>query len=79
MAPEKKERLVMAKELVDLFAAEGVSIGYRYARHIIKKCPQTVRGRYVKFSDAWTFWVLNPGFRPFGEGGDKGGQTFLAR
>lgn len=67
----REEKLVMAKELVDLFAAQGVEISYRYARAIIAACPQAVRGRYVLFTDAWTWWVLNPGFRPFSEKGEK--------
>lgn len=61
----------MAKELTDRFAEQGVSIGYRYARAIIAQCPRTVRGRYIKFSDAWTWWVLNPGFQPFSEKPEK--------
>ncbi len=61
----------MAKELVDRFAEQGVTIGYRYARAIVAQCPTTVRGRYIKFSDAWTWWVLNPGFQPFSEKPEK--------
>ena len=61
------ERLVMAKELADLFAEQGVEIHYRYAREIIAQCPQAVRCRYIRFSDAWTWWVLHPGFQPFAE------------
>jgi hypothetical protein len=68
---EPAEKLVMAKELVDLFKKQGVEIGYRYARAVIAACPRAVRGRYVKFSDAWTWWVLNPGFQPFSEKGEK--------
>jgi hypothetical protein len=70
-----KGKLVMAKELVDLFAQQGVFISYRYARALLARCPQTVRGRYIHFDDAWTWWVLNPGFRPFGE---KPGNSSLA-
>jgi hypothetical protein len=69
------EKLLMAKELVDHFQAQGVGISYRYARAIIAACPQTVRGRYILGSDAWTWWVLNPGFRPFSEKGDKSTMT----
>ena len=61
----------MAKELTDRFAEQGVSIGYRYARAIIAQCPRTVRGRYIKFSDAWTWWVLNPGFQPHSQKPEK--------
>lgn len=64
-APAAPERLLMAKELVDHFEAQGVTIHYRYARAIIAACPAAVRGRYILFSDAWNWWLLNPGFRPF--------------
>lgn len=67
----KPEQLVMAKELTDLFAAQGVQIGYRYARAIIAQCPAAVRGRYIRFSDAWTWWILNPGFQPFSGKSEK--------
>lgn len=73
--PEPREKLVMAKELVDLFKAQGVEIHYRYARAIVAQCPQTVRRRYIKFSDAWTWWILNPGFQPFSEKGEKSDMT----
>lgn len=67
MSPAKKEPLVMAKQLVDYFHEQGVDIHYAYARAIIRACPQSVRGRYVKPIDAWTFWVLHPEFQPFGQ------------
>jgi len=57
----------MAKELVDHFAAQGIEIHYAYAREIIKACPQSIRGRYVKASEAWSWWVLHPEFKPFTE------------
>jgi hypothetical protein len=62
---DPRERLVMAKELVDLFAANGITISYRYARALVAQCPQTVRRRYVRFSDAWAWWRENPHFQPF--------------
>lgn len=65
----------MAKELVDRFAEQGVTLHYRYCRAIIARCPRTVRGRYIKFSDAWTWWILNPGFQPFSEKGEKSDMT----
>ncbi len=65
----------MAKELVDCFAAQGVSFSYRYARALMDVCPLTVRGRYILFSDAWDWWVLNPGFHPFGEKAEKSDTT----
>ena len=64
---EKTEKLIMAKELVDCFGTQGVSISYRYARAVLVACPSTVRGRYIRFSEAWTWWVLKTDFRPFGE------------
>lgn len=60
-----KDKLVMAKELTDLFEQQGVKIHYRYARAIIDQCPNAVRKRYIRFSDAWTWWMLNPDFKPF--------------
>lgn len=65
----------MAKELVELFRGQGVDIHYGYARAIIRACPQSVRGRYVHFSEAWSWWVLNPDFLPFSEKGPKSGTT----
>jgi hypothetical protein len=61
-----REKLVMAKELVEYFHEQGVEIHYAYARAIIRACPQSVRTRYVRPIDAWTFWVLHPEFQPFG-------------
>lgn len=59
------EKLVMAKELTELFLRQGVPIHYHYARAIIAQCPQSVHARYVRFSDAWAWWSQFPGFRPF--------------
>jgi hypothetical protein len=75
MTKPAQEKLVMAKELTDLFANEGVTIHYHYAREIIAACPQAVRRRYIRFSDAWSWWVLNPGFQPFSEKGPKSDTT----
>jgi hypothetical protein len=65
----------MAKELVDYFAEQGVAISYRYARAIIEQCPDAVRGRYIWPSVGWTWWVLHPGFQPFGEKPGKSPMT----
>lgn len=73
-----ENKLVMAKELVDYFAAQGVSIHYAYARAIIRACPQTVRGRYVRPLDAWTWWVLHPECKPFGRAPQAGANRVLA-
>lgn len=72
---DPREKLIMAKELVDHFEQQGVTIHYHYARAIIARCPQSVRGRYVRASDAWSWWVLNPGFQPFSEKGEKSNTT----
>lgn len=64
-APERAEPLVMAKELMERFATHGVNIGYKYARAILRQCPQTVAHRYIRFSDAWAWWNAQPQFRPF--------------
>jgi len=68
----------MAKELVDYFAEQGVTIHYAYARAIIRSCPQSVRARYVRPLDAWTFWCLHPEFRPFGGRPESGDNLTLA-
>lgn len=67
---QKNEPLVQASQLVWLFREQGVAIHYRYARALIAICPHAVRGRYIHFSDAWRWWILNPGFRPFSEKGE---------
>lgn len=73
-----REKLVMAKELVDYFAQQGVTIHYAYARAIIRACPQAVRARYVKPIDAWTYWVLHPELKPFGRAPEAGDNRTLA-
>lgn len=70
--------MVMAKELVDYFARQGVQIHYAYARAIIRACPQAVRARYVRPLDAWTFWCLHPEFQPFGRAPQPGDNRTLA-
>lgn len=70
-APAAREKLVMAKELVEYFHQQGVEIHYAYARAIIRACPQSVRARYVRPLDAWTFWCLHPELKPFGRTGDQ--------
>ena len=69
------EKPVMAKELVDYFQSQGIEIHYAYARAIIRACPQSIRRRYVYASDAWTWWVLNPEFKPFGLKPPQAGAT----
>lgn len=69
----------MAAQLVWLFREQGVTIHYRYARAIIAACPHSVHRRYVRFSDAWTWWVLNPGFQPFSEKAENPQQLALTR
>jgi hypothetical protein len=60
---------VMAKELVDYFAQQQITIHYGYARALIAACPHSIRGRYVLARDAWTWWSLHPEFKPFGLAG----------
>lgn len=60
------DKPIMAKELVDYFAEQGIEIHYAYARAIIRECPQAIRGRYVRAAEAWSWWVLHPEFKPFG-------------
>lgn len=61
----------MAKELTSYFEAQGVRIHYGYARALIRACPLTVRGRYIRPSEAWSWWILNPDFLPFSEKEEK--------
>lgn len=61
----------MAKELTSFFEAQGVRIHYGYARALIRSCPLTVRGRYIRPSEAWSWWILNPEFLPFSGKEDK--------
>jgi hypothetical protein len=67
--------LVMAKELVDYFAQQQVTIHYAYARALIVACPAAIRDRYVHAGDAWTWWVLHPEFKPFTERPVRTGVT----
>lgn len=67
--------LCMAKDLVDLWEEQGVKIHYRYARALMDACPQTQRGRYIRFPDAWSWWLLNPDFAPFSEKPPKSDTT----
>lgn len=64
-AADEPEKFVIAKQLTELFHQRGVPIHYRYARALVTQCPHTVHGRYVRFSDAWTWWTQTPAFRPF--------------
>jgi hypothetical protein len=73
MDSRPQAKLVMAKELVDYFREQGVEIHYAYARAIIRSCPASVRGRYVRPLDAWTYWCLHPELRPFGRQGKQHG------
>ena len=72
---EVREKPVMAKELVDYFQSQGIEIHYAYARAIIRECPQAIRGRYVRAADAWSWWVMNPTFKPFGVKPPRLGET----
>ena len=49
----------MAKELTSYFEEQGVRIHYGYARALIRACPLTVRGRYIRPSEAWSWWILS--------------------
>jgi hypothetical protein len=69
----------MAAQLTLLFARQGVHIHYRYARHIIANCPDAVRGRYIRFSDAWTWWQLNPGWKPYSKKGEPAQGTLAGK
>lgn len=72
------DKPVMAKELVDYFHEQGIEIHYAYARALIRACPASIRNRYVKPKDAWTFWVLHPEFQPFGRDPEAGDNRTLS-
>lgn len=69
------EKPIMAKQLVDYFDQQGIDIHYAYARALIVACPKSIRGRYILASDAWTWWVLHPEFKPFGVKPPRIGET----
>ena len=60
------DKVVMAKDLVDYFAQQQIDIHYGYARAIINACPHSIRRRYVRAGDAWSWWVMHLEFKPFG-------------
>ena len=56
----------------------GIVQHYDYWRAGIRACPYSIRGKRVRFSDFWSWWLLNPGWRPFGRdswAGAKVGKT----
>ena len=75
MNSQNPPALVMAKELVDYFAQQGVVIDYAYARALIKACPASIRQRYIRRDDAWTWWVLHKEFKPFRRNPPEPGTT----
>ena len=75
---EARTKPIMAKELVDYFAAQGVKIHYAYARALIRACPHAIHGRYIRPIDAWTWWALHPEFQPFGRPPAPGDNRVLA-
>ena len=53
----------------------GIVRHYDYWRALIRECPCSIRGEYIRFSDAWTWWSLNPAWRPFSRREEKVGET----
>jgi hypothetical protein len=76
---EPAEKMIMGKELRDAFAQRGITLHYVYCRELIRACPKSVRQRYIKFTDAWDFWVLNPGWQPFSKKVENPKQLELGR
>ncbi len=78
MSP-RPEKYLTAKEIAAEFDARGIPIHVDYARAIIRELGVrnlALRSKYAKFSDAWDFWVLNPGWMPFSRKIDRTvGQT----
>lgn len=80
----RPEKYLTAKEIAAEFEERGIPIHVDYARAIIRELGArtlAVRGKYARFSDAWDFWVLNPGWMPFSRKTERTvGQTMgLAR
>jgi hypothetical protein len=61
----RKEPYLMAKEIASMFRELGIPMADEYARELIRATPQNVRGKYARWSDAWTFYTLNPDWMPF--------------
>lgn len=69
------DKVIMAKEAVDYFAQQQISICYAYARRMFADCPHVIRRRYVRAGDLWSWWCLNPGWRAFPRRPAGGGDT----
>jgi len=65
----------MGKELVDYFEQQQITIDYAYARALIVACPASIRYRYIRAGDAWSWWVLHPEFKPFSKKAPQAGAT----
>lgn len=62
---QRPEPYLMAKEIASRFCELGIYMADEYARELIRATPQSVRGKYARWSDCWTFYNLNPEWMPF--------------
>jgi hypothetical protein len=71
MSP-RPEKFITPKEVQSKFEELGICYHVRYWRFAIKACPQSVKdGRFVKWSDIWTWWMMNPDFVPYSRKAEK--------
>jgi hypothetical protein len=61
----RPEPYLMAKEIAAKFRELGMPMADEYARELIRATPQNVRGKYARWTDAWTFYTLNPQWMPY--------------
>ena len=68
----RPEKYITPKEVQSLFDEQGISYHVKYWRLVIKQCPHSVKGgRYIRWSDVWSWWLLNPDYLPFSRKGRK--------
>jgi len=62
----RPEKFITPKEVQSKFEEVGICYHVRYWRFAIKKCPEAIKGgRFVRYSDIWSWWMLNPDFVPY--------------
>lgn len=65
MSP-RPEKFITPKEVKSKFDEQGICYHVRYWRFAIRACPDAIKGgRYVRYSDIWSWWILNPDFVPY--------------
>lgn len=62
----RPEKFITPKEVQSLFESNGLHYHVRYWRAAMKLCPEAIKGgRFVRWSDIWSWWMLNPDFVPY--------------